>query len=182
MESSLRNSLRETYPPFLYHNILVETSMSWGQHNIEMPPPPPQKGLGQTPVNHFSVEGILSCEMCWSVAVDPPPPGCSAQPCLRPVITASTGTESVGDLFAVGCTEVASRRSVQLAFYRLEKRFVPTYEPAMMRLWRNGRTETIRSCSKTSCAWVRAMEDPTGVLKQRGCVLALCLLSVAACL
>eukprot|EP00668_Euglena_longa_P042120 GGOE01055541.1.p1 GENE.GGOE01055541.1~~GGOE01055541.1.p1 ORF type:complete len:802 (+),score=153.52 GGOE01055541.1:232-2406(+) len=50
---------------------------------------------------------------------------------------------------------------IQLAFYRLEHRFVPTYEPAMMRLFRNGRTETIRSCSKHSCAWVNAMEDPS---------------------
>eukprot|EP00667_Euglena_gracilis_P001927 EG_transcript_1929 len=57
--------------------------------------------------------------------------------------------------------------AIQLAYYRLEKRFVPTYEPAMMRLWRNGRTETIRSCSKFSCAWVRAMEDPTVPQEER---------------
>ena len=53
---------------------------------------------------------------------------------------------------------------LQLAYYRMEKRFVPTYEPAMMRLWRDGRTETIRSCSKNSCAFVLAMEDPSGMV------------------
>jgi len=31
----------------------------------------------------------------------------------------------------------------------------------MTRLFREGRTETIRSCTAQSCAFVRAMEDPT---------------------
>lgn len=56
---------------------------------------------------------------------------------------------------------------IQLAYYRLEQRFVPTYEPAMMRMWRNGRTETIRSCSTLSCNWVRAMEDPAVAKEQK---------------
>ena len=50
----------------------------------------------------------------------------------------------------------------QLAYYRMENRFVPTYEPAMMRFFCEGRTETIRSCSEQSCAFVRAMDDPSG--------------------
>ncbi|CAF5050875.1 unnamed protein product, partial [Rotaria magnacalcarata] len=29
------------------------------------------------------------------------------------------------------------------------------------RLFRDGRTETVRSCSIESSAWVKAMEDPT---------------------
>ena len=36
-------------------------------------------------------------------------------------------------------------------------RFDLTYEPAVMRLFRDGRTETVRSCSNHSCAFVRAM-------------------------
>jgi hypothetical protein len=61
--------------------------------------------------------------------------------------------------------------ALQLAFYRMERRFVPTYEPAMMRLYRSGRTETIRSCSSKSCAWVKAMEDPTVPAEERRCLL-----------
>mmetsp|Transcript_147084 Transcript_147084/g.256834 ORF Transcript_147084/g.256834 Transcript_147084/m.256834 type:complete len:805 (-) Transcript_147084:1639-4053(-) len=57
--------------------------------------------------------------------------------------------------------------AIQLAYYRLNRRFVPTYEPAMMRLWVDGRTETIRSCSKHSAAWVRAMEDSSVTDEER---------------
>lgn len=48
--------------------------------------------------------------------------------------------------------------ALQLAFFRDQGKFVQTYESAMTRLYRNGRTETIRSCSAESCAFVRAME------------------------
>jgi hypothetical protein len=56
---------------------------------------------------------------------------------------------------------------IQLAYYRLEHRFVPTYEPAMMRLYCDGRTETIRSCSAESCEFARAMDDPSVSEKER---------------
>ena len=36
-----------------------------------------------------------------------------------------------------------------------------TYEASMTRLFRDGRTETVRSCSIESSLWVKAMEDPT---------------------
>lgn len=36
-----------------------------------------------------------------------------------------------------------------------------TYEASMTRLYRDGRTETVRSCSIESSAWVKAMEDPS---------------------
>jgi DNA-binding PucR family transcriptional regulator len=49
----------------------------------------------------------------------------------------------------------------------MENRFVPTYEPAMMRFFCEGRTETIRSCSEQSCAFVRAMDDPSVSAKER---------------
>uniref|UniRef100_A0A7S4CVH5 Choline/carnitine acyltransferase domain-containing protein n=1 Tax=Eutreptiella gymnastica TaxID=73025 RepID=A0A7S4CVH5_9EUGL len=56
---------------------------------------------------------------------------------------------------------------IQLAFYRMEQRFVLTYEPAMMRLFCEGRTETIRSCSEDSCKWVKAMQDPSASQTQK---------------
>ena len=36
-----------------------------------------------------------------------------------------------------------------------------TYEASMTRLFREGRTETVRSCTIESAAFVRAMEDPS---------------------
>lgn len=40
-------------------------------------------------------------------------------------------------------------------------RFNLTYEASMTRLFRDGRTETVRSCSIESSAWVKSMDDPT---------------------
>lgn len=39
--------------------------------------------------------------------------------------------------------------------------FSLTYEAAMTRLYREGRTETVRSCTNESCDFVRAMLDET---------------------
>lgn len=39
-------------------------------------------------------------------------------------------------------------------------KFSLTYEASMTRLYREGRTETVRSCTVESSAWVKAMEDP----------------------
>lgn len=41
-----------------------------------------------------------------------------------------------------------------------KKKFCLTYEASMTRLFREGRTETVRSCSIESCNFVRAMMDP----------------------
>lgn len=49
--------------------------------------------------------------------------------------------------------------SFQLAYYRQYNKFCLTYEPAMTRLFRKGRTETIRSCTNESSAWARSMDD-----------------------
>ncbi|XP_074872185.1 palmitoyl thioesterase CPT1C isoform X2 [Carettochelys insculpta] len=51
--------------------------------------------------------------------------------------------------------------ALQLAHYRDKGKFCLTYEAAMTRLFREGRTETVRSCSVESCNFVRAMLDPT---------------------
>uniref|UniRef100_A0A8B9PK11 carnitine O-palmitoyltransferase n=1 Tax=Apteryx owenii TaxID=8824 RepID=A0A8B9PK11_APTOW len=51
--------------------------------------------------------------------------------------------------------------ALQLAHYRDMGKFSLTYEASMTRLFREGRTETVRSCTVESCNFVRAMEDPT---------------------
>jgi len=57
--------------------------------------------------------------------------------------------------------------ALQLAHYRDSKRFNLTYEASMTRLFRDGRTETVRSCSIESSQWVKAMEDPTTSKSER---------------
>ncbi|KAM6926356.1 carnitine O-palmitoyltransferase 1, liver isoform 1-T2 [Lycodopsis pacificus] len=47
--------------------------------------------------------------------------------------------------------------ALQLAHYRDKKKFCLTYEASMTRLFREGRTETVRSCTIETCAFVRAM-------------------------
>ena len=49
--------------------------------------------------------------------------------------------------------------ALQLAFFRDQGQFGLTYESSMTRFYRNGRTETIRSLSVESCAFVHAMEN-----------------------
>lgn len=38
-------------------------------------------------------------------------------------------------------------------------KFSLTYEASMTRLYREGRTETVRPCTIESVAWVKSMED-----------------------
>ncbi|KAI9228385.1 MAG: acyltransferase ChoActase/COT/CPT [Piptocephalis tieghemiana] len=49
---------------------------------------------------------------------------------------------------------------IQLAYYRMHGVSRPTYESAQTRLYAHGRTETCRSVSIESSAWVKAMDDP----------------------
>uniref|UniRef100_A0AAQ5Y661 carnitine O-palmitoyltransferase n=1 Tax=Amphiprion ocellaris TaxID=80972 RepID=A0AAQ5Y661_AMPOC len=49
--------------------------------------------------------------------------------------------------------------ALQLAYYRERRTFCLTYEASMTRLFREGRTETVRSCTNESSAFVRALED-----------------------
>ncbi|KAJ7994607.1 hypothetical protein DPEC_G00251220 [Dallia pectoralis] len=49
--------------------------------------------------------------------------------------------------------------ALQLAHFRDKGRFCLTYEASMTRLFREGRTETVRSCTKETCAFVRSMMD-----------------------
>lgn len=49
--------------------------------------------------------------------------------------------------------------ALQLAYFRDAGKFSLTYEASMTRLYREGRTETVRPCTIESSAWVRAMQD-----------------------
>ena len=51
--------------------------------------------------------------------------------------------------------------ALQLAYYRDAGKFSLTYEASMTRLYREGRTETVRPCTIESAAWVKAMESKT---------------------
>ncbi|XP_070586071.1 palmitoyl thioesterase CPT1C isoform X2 [Erythrolamprus reginae] len=51
--------------------------------------------------------------------------------------------------------------ALQLAHYRDMNKFCLTYEASMTRLFREGRTETVRSCTIESCNFVNAVMDPT---------------------
>ena len=49
--------------------------------------------------------------------------------------------------------------ALQLAYYRNAGKFCFTYEASMTRLFREGRTETVRPCTIESVAWAKAMDD-----------------------
>ncbi|XP_007466042.1 PREDICTED: carnitine O-palmitoyltransferase 1, liver isoform isoform X3 [Lipotes vexillifer] len=57
--------------------------------------------------------------------------------------------------------------SLQLAHYKDMGKFSLTYEASMTRPFREGRTETVRSCTTESCNFVLAMVDPTQTVEQR---------------
>lgn len=49
--------------------------------------------------------------------------------------------------------------ALQLAYYRDAGRLSLTYEASMTRLFREGRTETVRPCTIESAAWIKSMDD-----------------------
>uniref|UniRef100_A0A2K6EEB9 Carnitine O-palmitoyltransferase 1, liver isoform n=1 Tax=Propithecus coquereli TaxID=379532 RepID=A0A2K6EEB9_PROCO len=57
--------------------------------------------------------------------------------------------------------------ALQLAHYKDMGKFSLTYEASMTRLFREGRTETVRSCTAESCDFVLAMVDPAQTMEQR---------------
>ncbi|KAI8804554.1 Choline/Carnitine o-acyltransferase-domain-containing protein [Cladochytrium replicatum] len=57
--------------------------------------------------------------------------------------------------------------AMQLAFYRMYGTCAPTYESAGMRRYAWGRTETCRSVSLESVAFVRIMEDPESSIERK---------------
>lgn len=56
--------------------------------------------------------------------------------------------------------------ALQLAYYRDAGKFSLTYEASMTRLFREGRTETVRPCTIESSKWVKAMENKTITVKK----------------
>ncbi|KAK6627282.1 hypothetical protein RUM43_002865 [Polyplax serrata] len=57
--------------------------------------------------------------------------------------------------------------ALQLAYYRDFGRFSLTYEASMTRLFKEGRTETVRSCTVESAEWVKSMENPDVSVSER---------------
>uniref|UniRef100_A0A0K8TTA0 carnitine O-palmitoyltransferase n=1 Tax=Tabanus bromius TaxID=304241 RepID=A0A0K8TTA0_TABBR len=57
--------------------------------------------------------------------------------------------------------------ALQLAYYRDANKFSLTYEASMTRLYREGRTETVRPCTIESVAWVKSMHDPSKTNEER---------------
>lgn len=49
--------------------------------------------------------------------------------------------------------------AIQLAYFKENKKFVQTYEASMTRLYLNGRTETVRSCTLEATEFVKAMVE-----------------------
>ncbi|XP_033101878.1 carnitine O-palmitoyltransferase 1, liver isoform-like [Anneissia japonica] len=56
---------------------------------------------------------------------------------------------------------------MQLAYFRDQGRFNQTYEASMTRLFREGRTETVRPCTIESCEFVRSMDNPDKTNEER---------------
>lgn len=52
------------------------------------------------------------------------------------------------------------QQALQLAWYRTRGSFTATYETTLTRMFKHGRTETIRTHTNDSRAWVLAMMDP----------------------
>uniref|UniRef100_A0A914ENB6 carnitine O-palmitoyltransferase n=1 Tax=Acrobeloides nanus TaxID=290746 RepID=A0A914ENB6_9BILA len=57
--------------------------------------------------------------------------------------------------------------ALQLTYFRNQGHFSLTYEASMTRLYRDGRTETVRSCTIESCAFVNAMLDENSNKNER---------------
>ncbi|XP_062847047.1 carnitine O-palmitoyltransferase 1, liver isoform isoform X1 [Trichomycterus rosablanca] len=57
--------------------------------------------------------------------------------------------------------------ALQLAHFRDKGKFCLTYEASMTRLFREGRTETVRSCTMQSCNFVHAMVDEKQTKEER---------------
>lgn len=57
--------------------------------------------------------------------------------------------------------------ALQLAYYRDAGRFSLTYEASMTRLFREGRTETVRPVTCDSRSWVLSMQDPNATVQEK---------------
>lgn len=55
--------------------------------------------------------------------------------------------------------------ALQLAWYKTRGEFTATYETALTRMFAKGRTETIRTLTVDSRAWVLSMLDPNSSVR-----------------
>ncbi|KAH6913323.1 carnitine acetyltransferase [Coprinopsis sp. MPI-PUGE-AT-0042] len=62
--------------------------------------------------------------------------------------------------------------ALQLAWYRTRGEFTATYETVLTRMFKHGRTETIRTYSRESREWVLSMVDPQASNEERSYKLA----------
>ncbi|XP_050308921.1 carnitine O-palmitoyltransferase 1, liver isoform isoform X3 [Anthonomus grandis grandis] len=75
-----------------------------------------------------------------------------------------------GKGFMKGCglsPDAYIQMALQLAYYRDAGKFCLTYEATMTRLFREGRTETVRPCTVESSQWVKAMENNDIALEEK---------------
>ncbi|KAI0649114.1 acyltransferase ChoActase/COT/CPT [Trametes meyenii] len=85
----------------------------------------------------------------------------------KAIVDDSDNDELVFDTYGVDWIKSEARLSpdayiqmaLQLAWYRTCGEFTATYETALTRLYKHGRTETVRTLSADSRAWVLAMVD-----------------------
>ncbi|KAG6910853.1 hypothetical protein DXG01_007169 [Tephrocybe rancida] len=56
---------------------------------------------------------------------------------------------------------------LQLAWYKARGEFTATYETVLTRMFKHGRTETLRTLTRDSRAWVLAMADPKSTMEAR---------------
>jgi carnitine O-acetyltransferase len=69
----------------------------------------------------------------------------------------------------LGCSPDAyTQMVIQLAYYKLYGTCRATYESAQTKKYKWGRTETCRSVTNESVAWVKAMQNPTVSVKEKG--------------
>ncbi|XP_066590701.1 carnitine O-palmitoyltransferase 1, liver isoform isoform X2 [Prorops nasuta] len=78
--------------------------------------------------------------------------------------------DSYGKGFMKTCSmspDAYIQMALQLAYLRDAGKFNLTYEASMTRLFREGRTETVRPCTIESTAWVKAMENSNSTIEER---------------
>ncbi|CAH1130070.1 unnamed protein product [Ceutorhynchus assimilis] len=75
-----------------------------------------------------------------------------------------------GKGFMKGChlgPDAYIQMALQLAYFRDAGKFCLTYEATMTRLFREGRTETVRPCTEESSTWVKTMEDKNASVEEK---------------
>lgn len=56
---------------------------------------------------------------------------------------------------------------LQLSYFKDQEHFSLSYESSMTRLFREGRTETVRPCTMEACAFVRSMRNPAATKSEK---------------